>query len=338
MYAEWIIEKMARSTDRFERRISPWQSPRTPIQTARRLVGSVLQARQRGSWKGLLVLLLLLSCSRAASAGPFEQGLRLYEASRRAEAIPFFDRALAIDAQRKEAWLYRGRAYGETKNDGEAFRSYERALRLDPCYAEAYFQRGRTYLWEGKPEQAIREYSSAIRCDSKVSKYYLHRAGVHHQSFTPDMLADQIHFKAARSDYAEAIRLDPKNWNAFASRCAFDYDFLDYRTGVADCTEAIRLNPNDAVLYANRAAILHALGRPQEAQSDAVRAVGMNPAMHDFINNTIHAHDQAEATRRQMQAEFRAGAGGDGQSYDAMRAWEKNQKHQEYRKRCNYNC
>jgi len=119
--------------------------------------------------RGLLVLLLLVSCSRAESAGPFEEGLRLYEAGRRGEAIPFFDRAVAADPRRKEAWLYRGRAYGETKNDGEALRSYKQALRLDPCYAEAFFQRGRIYLWESRPEQAIREYTSAIRCDPKVA-------------------------------------------------------------------------------------------------------------------------------------------------------------------------
>src|SRR3984893_8048883 len=94
---------------------------------------------------------------RTESAGPFEEGLRLYEAGRRQEAIPYFDRAIAADPKRKEAWLYRGRAYGETKNDGEAFRSYEQALRLDHRYAEAFFPRGRTYLWESSPERAIRE-------------------------------------------------------------------------------------------------------------------------------------------------------------------------------------
>ena len=41
------------------------------------------------------MLLLLVSWSRAESAGPFEEGLRLYEAGRRTEAIPYFDRALA---------------------------------------------------------------------------------------------------------------------------------------------------------------------------------------------------------------------------------------------------
>ena len=67
---------------------------------------------RRGSRRGWLVFLLLVACSRAESAGPFEEGLRLYEAGRRGEAIPYFDRAVAADPTRKEAWLYRGRAYG----------------------------------------------------------------------------------------------------------------------------------------------------------------------------------------------------------------------------------
>jgi tetratricopeptide (TPR) repeat protein len=257
----------------------------------------------------VVAVLLLISWSGSEAAGAFEQGLRLYEGNQRKEAIAYFDRAVADDPTRKEVWLYRGRAYGETRNDGEAFRSYERALRLDPCYAEAFFQRGRTYLWNSNPEQAIRDFSSAIRCDGKVSKYYLNRASAHHQAFTPDMLSSQVHYKAAISDYAEAIRLDPQNWNAFAARCAFDYDFLDYRAGLTDCNEAIRLNRNDAGLYANRAAILHALGRREEAGADAARAIGIDPAMRDFINDTIRAHDRAEATRRQMLEEFGAGAG-----------------------------
>jgi tetratricopeptide (TPR) repeat protein len=257
----------------------------------------------------LVALLLLISCSRAEAAAAFEQALRLYELNQRKEAIPYFDRAVADDPNRKEAWLYRGRAYGETRNDGEALRSYERALRLDACYAEAFFQRGRVYLWNNNPEQAIRDFSSAIRCDAKVSKYYLQRASAHHQAFSPDMLGSQVHYKAAISDYAEAIRLDPQNWNAFAARCAFDYDFLDYRAGLADCNAAIRLNRNDAGLYANRAAILHALGRGDESRADAARAISMDPGMGDFINDTIRTHDRAEATRRQMLEEFRAGAG-----------------------------
>jgi len=144
------------------------------------------------------------------------------------------------------------------------------------------------------------------------------------------MLTDQVHYKAALSDYTEAIRLDPKNWNAFAACCAFDYDFLDYRAGVADCNEAIHLNPNDAGLYANRAAILHALGRAQESQADAARAVRMNPAMRDFINDTIRAHDEAEASRQRMLSEFRAGA--------KESEYERSKKREEERKRCNYWC
>jgi tetratricopeptide (TPR) repeat protein len=263
-----------------------------------------------GSFGGLLAAMLLISCSGAASAGPFEDGLRLYEANRRQEAIRYFELAVVGDPKRKEAWLFRGRAYGETNNDAEAIRSYESALRLDPCYAEAFFQRGRIYLWNRKPEQAIAQFGNAIRCDARVAKYYLQRASVHHQSFVPDMLGSQIHYKAAIADYAEAIRLEPGSWNAFAARCAFNYDFLRYGDALEDCDKAIRLNAKDAGLYANRAAILHALGRPRESQADAARAIALDPAMRTFINRTIQSHDSAEAARRRMLQEFRAGAGG----------------------------
>ena len=66
-----------------------------------------------------------------------------------------------------------------------------------------------------------------IRLRLAVAKYYLHRASVHNHSSAPDVLTDQVHYQAALSDYAEDIRLDPKNWNALASRYAFHYDFLN---------------------------------------------------------------------------------------------------------------
>src|SRR5438445_373738 len=111
----------------------------------------------RGSRRGLLVLLLLASCSRAESTGPFEEGLTLRSGPTGGSDLVLRPRYRGR-SEAEGGWLYRGRAYGETKNDGEAFRSYDQALRLDPCYAEALFQRGRTHLWEGSPEQAIREY------------------------------------------------------------------------------------------------------------------------------------------------------------------------------------
>ena len=56
----------------------------------------------------------------------------------------------------------------------------------------------------------------------------------------------------AIADYTEAIRLDPKNANAYSNRGYAYSDKGDTDRAIADFTEAIRLDPKFAIAYNNR--------------------------------------------------------------------------------------
>ena len=59
-------------------------------------------------------------------------------------------------------------------------------------------------------------------------------------------------FDKAIDDNTEAIRLDPKDAEAYYNRSVDYWRKGDYDKAIADCTEAIRLNPKLAEAYFGR--------------------------------------------------------------------------------------
>ncbi len=71
----------------------------------------------------------------------------------------------------------------------------------------------------------------------------------------------------------EAIRLEPRNAQALASRAVVRGQLMgDHRQAIDDLTEAIRYAPNEAVLYEFRGLYHRAAGEPVKAAEDARRS------------------------------------------------------------------
>jgi tetratricopeptide (TPR) repeat protein len=84
-------------------------------------------------------------------------------------------------------------------------------------------------------------------------------------------------------DYSEAIKLDPKNAEAYNNR-ANAYSLLGkYEEAVKDYDEAIKLDAKSAKIYANRAVIRARQGKKDEAQKDFKRALELDPSLKDKI-------------------------------------------------------
>ena len=76
----------------------------------------------------------------------------------------------------------------------------------------------------------------------------------------------------AIADCTEAIRLDPKNADAYYNRGNSYARKGEYDKAIADCTEAIRLNQTQPVFYVSRARAYRALGDEAKAASDEKKA------------------------------------------------------------------
>jgi tetratricopeptide (TPR) repeat protein len=80
----------------------------------------------------------------------------------------------------------------------------------------------------------------------------------------------------ALADYTEAIRLDPKNDEAYFNRGNAYYDKEDYDSALDDYNEAIRLSPRPE-FYRERASAKKAKGDATGGDADIARARQLEP-------------------------------------------------------------
>ena len=77
---------------------------------------------------------------------------------------------------------------------------------------------------------------------------------------------DLKQYSEALAAYEQAIRLDPNDAVAFATKGYALYELKRFEEALAACEQAIRLDPNYAVAYQNKGKALNGLNREEEAQ------------------------------------------------------------------------
>jgi len=80
----------------------------------------------------------------------------------------------------------------------------------------------------------------------------------------------------ALRDYAEAIRLDPKMWQAHFNRAISFREAGEFGKAIEDMSEVMKLKPEYAPAYLIRAADYYRLGQVDKALEDWNRATGLN--------------------------------------------------------------
>src|SRR5690606_38998704 len=114
-----------------------------------------------------------------------------------AEAIDFYNRALAVDVTHADAHFGLGVAYSDQEAYGKAIESFSEAIEygFEPL-AEAYTERGFAYQDQADDVDAIIEFSAALEEDNTFAPAYLGRAIAHF---------NQGHFEIALTDLNAAI-------------------------------------------------------------------------------------------------------------------------------------
>jgi len=124
----------------------------------------------------------------------------------------------------------------------------------------------------GLYEQAARVYEVVNQNKFAITQYNL---GLLYSVFsTGDRAANLLKAVAA---FGEAIRLNPKNANAYAHRGNAYLDQGDYDKAIADYNKAIRLDPNNAEAYKNRGFDYQAKGDYGKAIADYNEAIRLDP-------------------------------------------------------------
>jgi len=89
----------------------------------------------------------------------------------------------------------------------------------------------------------------------------------------------------AITDYSSAIKLNPKLIDAYTNRAAAYSDMGQYSKAAADYTRVLRLTRSKGRIYAKRARMYQKLGQLETSLQDYEKAVTLNPRDRDALKN-----------------------------------------------------
>jgi tetratricopeptide (TPR) repeat protein len=92
-------------------------------------------------------------------------------------------------------------------------------------------------------------------------------------------------YSLALSNFNAAIRLDPKNANAYCGRGVSKWQLQDFQGAIADYDKAIALNPACGGYYCNRGQAEFSLNRIKQSLADYNAAIELDPASSQAYYN-----------------------------------------------------
>lgn len=177
-----------------------------------------------------------------------------------ADGIKWLERAVALDANNKDAWYYLGRAYYTKTRLGDARHAFEKILELDPKNARAENNLGLILETEGKPDAAIQAYRQAIvwqEQNPQLSAQPYVNLG--------NLLAEQGRLQEAISPLEKAVTLAPNDAYCRITLGVFYRKNGDMEKALRELVRATELEPDNAKAH-------YQLGRVYKELNDLARA------------------------------------------------------------------
>ncbi len=245
---------------------------------------------------GLMTILpsvLVVGPARANATNAAQlEGLRLYEAGRFAEAIPYFNQVLQRHPRDTTILNKRGICYLRTEQPEKALADFDRmnlnTLRFmqgfgdrfgifSPIYPEAFGNRGIALLMLGRDQEALESFLMSTRLWAGQGRFAPPRS--HAGAY--EGLGQAYHRLGqagpAAEAYNQAIAIDPTDPNGRAGRGDVLAAQRLFDQAIADYTEAIRLDPSHSRAFAGRGIAYYTLGRDEDAVADLDRAIAIDP-------------------------------------------------------------
>ena len=165
-------------------------------------------------------------------------GRVLYDLRKPEEALPWLEKAAALDPTRAKALNDLGNLLQELGRSEEAEDAYRRVLRLEPDSADAYNNLGTALKERGLVEEAVDAYRRAIESDSKHFGAYFNLG---------NLFKKEERFEEAASAYRQAVRIDPGKSDAHRNLCAALKSLGDWERAAEACREWLDREPDNPV-------------------------------------------------------------------------------------------
>ncbi len=229
-------------------------------------------------------------------------------------------KAISLDPDNAEYHEKLGVFLSKSNQHNEAIKYLTKAIELNPDSKDAYFTRGVSLDWTGDTQAALADLERAIALENKPGNLktrvaqekireikeseakkqaLLSNLGVQFDklnSANEYIGRGQVSLKAgewepAFVDFNEAIKLEPKNAEAYRFRGATFYKLGDSKSALQDYNQAIALDPNNSELYLNRGILQADSGDGDNALTDLDEAIRLDPnnAMAFHIRAKVHA-------------------------------------------------
>jgi tetratricopeptide (TPR) repeat protein len=226
-----------------------------------------------------------------SGADPYDEGMRLYNAKQDRASIPYFDRVIAANPARAEAFTGRGMAYYALGEYARAIDDFSAAIRLKPDGHEPYIYRGKAYRAMRGMDRAIADFTTAARVNPRSGWGHYERASTYWMT-SPNMPATTL------KDIDEAIRREPDNPNYYNFRGVVLTATDNFRRAIVDFDRAIALKPTMAIAYGNRGLAKYFLNRT--GAEDISYCLVLDPSLQRWLEQQV---TMIPAVQRQ-QAEF----------------------------------
>ncbi|GHV79336.1 hypothetical protein AGMMS49944_11270 [Spirochaetia bacterium] len=200
-----------------------------------------------------IIGLILASCEKPEVT--FNKGVSLYNNGDWEKAVSNFNKVIEKEPAYKQAYLYRGMAYRQLKQNMKAVDDLTQAIKEDEAEFLAFCERGFCYY-------DLEEYEEA----AADLQYYVNKAD------TAGVDAYRILGKAyffleqsrnAINAFTKALNIAPDDFESYANRGLSYYNVSDYNAALRDLTKALEIEPNNEGVQAGLAAANEAIAKQQ---------------------------------------------------------------------------
>jgi tetratricopeptide (TPR) repeat protein len=203
-------------------------------------------------------------------------GNSLLKADRVEDALPYFDRAIAVNPTYADAHNNRGVVMLRRRDSRQALEEFTLATQYKPNYADAFYNMGEAHLQLGKPEDAIPPLRRSLEINPNNPKAY-NNLGI--------ALLDSGHVQESIEAERNAIRLNPNLPEAHYNLGNSLARAGDKNAAVAEYDEALRIQPTFARAHNNAGVIFLQQGKMAEARARFEAAVRINPSYPEALQN-----------------------------------------------------
>ena len=198
----------------------------------------------------------------------FSLGRTYYAMNQTQRAAKSYERAILLKPDYQEAILKLADLYFIVKEHPKSIALLNKGMKIDQGNATIYHMLGMNYKEMGDTARAIYHFQTAIENNPSDYESNLYIANLY--AARKNQLAFD-YFKAA-------IKLQPKNPDAWFSRAVFEQTIKMYKNALVDYRRVIYLNPENYLSYYNVGYINYENGLMDEALRNWNTCTQMNPA------------------------------------------------------------